>query len=402
MALNFMIEGPLELKLLDFYRDLMVPLTPGKEVSRILQTLMSGGETSHEYARVISSDIELQKWLRINASRIVLARRQQTVDHLISLLGVNRVRNMIIGRNIERGLVPPEKTLSAPLEEAYKAKLAEQEAAKAAAAAKPDEKIVIEPVEEPAPDIKDFARYLIFAIRAESVATEIKSSYPGQAFAGGILFDYLRAYFAKNDFASKVTEQNFKKPELFVEDIFNDGLRCALVAEQIIKFIQIAHQRSVFVSSLVRNIGKALLLAYDPAGYERAFKKANELNEDGTPKMTPHEAEMDEFDMDHAQLSALFIGRMPFLQGIEKSLDYHHQPKLLKSQDADLYSLACLLRVSGMLVNAYEAHRKADKEIRRMKDAIVKTTEFAVLKLDAGEWVKIKNGYQAVLAKTGL
>ncbi len=391
----------MELKILEFYRDLLLPLTPGREVSQILQTLMSGGETTQEYARVISTDPELQKWLRINASRMSLARRQITADHLISLLGVNRVRNMIIGRNIERSLISPEKTLIAPLEETYKAKCAEHEALKAAAREK-GEKFVEAAPEEPAPDIKDFARYLIFAIRAESVATEIKSSYPGQAFAGGILFDYVRALFSKMEIADKVTEQNFKKPDLYIEEIFNDGLRCALAAEQIIALIQIAHQRSVFVSALVRNLGKPLLLAYDPVAFERAVKKAQETKEDGTPKMTPHEAEVDEFDMDHAQLSALFIGRMPFLQGIEKSLDYHHEPKLLKSQDADLYSLACLLRVSGMLVNAYQAHRITDKQIKRMPDPISKSPAFAVLKLNAVEWEKIKTDYMAVLTKTGL
>jgi hypothetical protein len=252
------------------------------------------------------------------------------------------------------------------------------------------------------PDLVAFNKYTAYAMRAEAASIEIKNSYPGQAYAGGVLFDYINSYFSQSNIENLVQEQRFKKPQKFVEELFDDGLRCALAADEITKYIQIPYQRNVFFTSLVRNIGKALLLAYDPQGYERSIKAHRDAKLSGLA-LRSSEAEEDEFDMDHAQVSALYVGRVPCFAGLEKSIDYHHNPRLLKSRDRELHALSCVLRVAGLLSALYQEHRSKQPEINKIPDrGIVESKVFQFLRLTPDEWEKIKLNYSMNLLKLSL
>jgi hypothetical protein len=379
------------MNLLDLYRDFLLPMTPSKEISDLLSTVMSGGETTQDFANLIDSDPELKDWIDTTAQRIGRSSRSPSTEYKVSILGLNRVRNMIVGRHIERALVPEEQTQLALL-------LKERE--KNSSGKKNDEETPDE--EKIVPDFGSFAQYTSYAVRAENAAIEIKCSFSGQAYAGGALFDYLRVYFSTRSYDDLVEEQRFKKPEKYVEELFEDGLRCALAAEEITKFIQIRFQRNVFFSSLIRNIGKGLLLAYDPAGYERAVKSHTESKKAGVP-VRSSETEEDEFEMDHAQLSALYVGRVAAFQGLEKSIDYHHNPRLLKSRDKELYALSCILRLAGLLCAQYQEFRTRETDIHRIPDRkIIEGEIFQFLKLTPEEWRTVKQNYSMNLIKLGL
>jgi len=381
------------------YRDFLVPLTPSKEVSDVLGVVMLGGETTQDFADLISNDKELNEWIDITVQRSGRGARVTSLEYKVSMLGLNRVRNMIIGRNIERAVIPEiQSVLSLLLDERNKNKAK----AKPSAPARKSEEKAQEEEQKIIPEFGAFDKYTLYAKRAEAAAVEIKNSYTGQAYAGGVLFDYLNSYFSQSNIENFVQEQRFKKPQKFVEELFEDGLRGALVADEMTKFIQIRYQRNVFFTSLVRNIGKAILLAYDPAGYEKSVKAHRDAKLAGVP-LRSSEAEEDEFDMDHAQVSALYVGRVPCFNGLEKSIDYHHNPRLLKSRDRELHALSSVMRVAGLLTSLYQEHRSKQPDIHAIPDkSIVETEVFQFLRLTPAEWRTIKDKYAMNLIKIGL
>ena len=107
------------------------------------------------------------------------------------------------------------------------------------------------------------------------------------------------------------------------------------------------------------------------------------------------------FNFDHAQASSLYVGRLPFLAEIERSIDYHHSPHLLKFSIPKLDALACVLRVNGALSKLYHRARSEDPDIEKMKNQRLTATEdFKFLKLDPANWSDIKSNYALKLMKS--
>ncbi|MBS1985512.1 MAG: HDOD domain-containing protein [Bdellovibrionales bacterium] len=394
-----------------FYSRCLLPLTPHPSVNRILELVTGGGETTEDFGKIVALDAEVQHWIRLTVQRLGFDRRVQRIDQMVTLLGQNRVRDVIIGRHIERSFLLPENTLMGELhaklakdkdKDKKDAKKAKAEPAEGEEALSPEAQAE---AEEPIPALADFQRYLECANRAEEVAISIRNSYPGQAFAGGVIFDYLR-FFLRQLVAQKkfetLKEQRLIKTDAFVQSIFVDGLRSGIAANEIMQKISIPHQRIVFLTAMLHNIGKALLLAYDPPAFERAFMMSTGAAE-GKMKVDSEQAELSEFDFDHAQAGALFLGRMPFLVDMERSVDFHHNPDLLRYSNPGLYAMACVLRVSGALSKLYQKSRVADANVDKIPDSkLMKTNDFQFLKLDPADWSEIKANYALKLMKVEL
>lgn len=387
--------------MLDFYQKYLVPLTPEPKIQKLLTVLLSGAETTQAYSEIISADPELFLWSKLAAERAGRGGKNVRVDSLIAIHGQNRIRNLILGRALERKFIPDDETLLGILK---------LKGSGEAGAAKPKAEEAVSAVPNPAndeatmqiPEIKDFEKYLIYSNRAFNAAVATKHSHPGQAFVAGVLFDYLQNFFRKIDTKNYVTESVFKKPELYINDIVNDGLRCALASEEMMKYINISQKKNVFMASLMRNLGKILLLAYDPAGFEKAFLSSTGLRESKS-RADSTEAEDLEFGWDHAQITALYVGKINCLRELEKPLDYHHRPSLLKFRNPEMYALSCVLRVSGALNKLYARHRKQSADIDTMNDAsLTRGKEFNFLKIRPKEWEATKRQFANNLMKVGL
>lgn len=383
--------------LFDFYQKCLVPLTPHPAVCRIIEFVMAGGETTDDFAQILAVDAELQHWVRLTIQRLGFDKRNQKLDQMITLLGQNRVRNLIIGRNIERKFVKEQDSLLGKLA----AQNTDAAAKNADSAAKNPDGAPTEGDQEAIPDIAAYVSYLSYANRAEEIAISIRNSYPGQAFAGGVTFDYIRQFF-KTITWTELKDSRLQKVDDYLEEIFLDGIRCAIAANEITQKISISHQRTVFVISLLRNIGKALMLAYDPAAFERAFLASTGASGKGK-RVDSAVSEKEEFDFDHAQIGSLYIGRLPYLAEIERSVDYHHNPHLLRFSNPKLFALACLLRVSGGFSKLYQRQRKENTDTDRMPDSkLIASEEFKFLKLNADDWSEIKANYALKIMKAGL
>lgn len=421
--------------LFDFYKRCLLPLTPHPAVTKILKYVMSGGETTDDFAEVLHFDPELQHWARVTVQR--MGKGATKIEQVITLLGQDRIRDMVLGRYIERAFVKAEKSLVAQAASEAKSATPSDDAGEKGAtkpggtlrhaaknsedkkASKGDAKEAVEsPIhtlapELPAPagtadaaseiipDVMGYKNYLSFAIRAENVATEIRNSYPGQAFAGGVLFDYVREFLQSLPDVQKLSDERLKNIPQYVGNIFEDGLRCGIAANSLMSKIVIRHQKTIFVTALCHNIGKALLLAYDPLKFESAFVKST--GSDAAHRIDSTDAEEEVFDFDHAQAGSLFFRRLSFFEDIEMSIDFHHHPHLLRFSDPNLFALTCALRLSGALVKIYEKNRARNPKIDMIPDARLKLTEdFKFLKLSEKDWGSVKADYYQKLIKAGL
>jgi len=400
------------LDIYDFYHRCLLPMTPHPAVIRIMELVMSGGETTDDFAQVLAKDSELQHWVRLTVQRLGFDKRSNKLDQMVTLLGQNRIRDLIIGRSIERSFVPADQTIYGKLLAQKAKENAQKQDAAAASKEAPKENTEAKAAEEapPAedspddtiPSLSDFKVYTEYAIRSEEVAISIRNSYPSQAFAGGVIFDYLRA-FLKAVPLDKVSDPRLTKVENYLDEIFIDGLRCGIAANEIIQKISVHHQRTVFVSALAHNIGKALLFAYDPALFEKAFLSSTGAGADSKIKMQSTDAEDEHFDLDHAQAGSLYLGRLPYLAEIERSVDYHHNPHLLRFSNPKLYALACVLRVSGALVKLDEKSRKTEADASKIRDQrLIASEDFAFLQLNTQDWEDIKGNYALKLMKVQL
>lgn len=389
--------------LFEFYSKCLVPVTPSPAVTRILEALMTGGETTEDFSQVLALDSELQHWIRLTVQRLGFDRRVTKLDQMVTLLGQNRVRDLIIGRNIERAFVKPADTVLGKMH--AKMEKDKSEAAKKAPPGKKTEvpEISAEEAEalEVIPALTDFQPYLASANRAEEIAIGIRNSYPGSAFAAGVLFDQIRAFVRSHELKG-LTDKRLAKADAYADEIFLDGLRCGIASNEIIQKISVPHQKSIFAAALLHNVGKLLLLVYDPPAFEKAFL-ASTGAADKTKKMDSSEAEYSQFEFDHAQAGALLLGRIKLFQDVEKSVDYHHKPALLRFSNPNLYAIACLLSVSGALAKLYQVYRNKEVDIDRLPDSrITQSKEYLFLKLDPADWSEIKGNYALKLMKTGL
>lgn len=389
-----------------FYSDVLIKVTPTPAVAKIMQIVMAGGETNDAFANLLANDAEIQHWVRLTVQRLGFEKQASKLEQAITLLGQSRIRDLLLGRHIERAFVKDDATILAKLlanPGGAAASIPGQEPPKAAAppeAAKADV-----PADEASveiiPPLDEFKTYLSYASQAEEVAISIRNSYPGQAFAGGVILDYVY-HFLKSRDLSAITDPRLIKPKEYMDETFKDGIRSGIAANEIIQKISIPHQKNVFVTALVHNIGKPLLLAFDPAGFEKSFQMSAGIPDKEIKKIRSETAETQIFDYDHAQIGSLFVGRLPFLAEIERSIDYHHNPHLLKFSNPKLYALAAVLGVSSGLSKLYEKSRKETTDVSKIHDQRLTAGEdYAYLKLTPADWFEIKSNYALKIMKVG-
>lgn len=386
------------LDVLEFYSRTLLPLTMSSPILNLLMIISEGGEKTGDISQILMADVELHHWVRLTVQRMGFGARAKTLEQRVHLIGQDRIRDLIVARDIERKFVPKDKTLDAL------AHAAGSSAAPAAPAAENEEKTEDDSADI-IPNLPDFQNYLSYAIRAEQVAIGIRNSYPSLAYISGLLFDYCRE-FAKTRSYAGVLDPRLSNPEAFIEHAFLSGLRAGVVADRILQKVTIPHQRNAFAVAMVHNIGKVLLYIHDPIAFERSFLLSSGFKSEAgssAKKISSEDAEFQVYDFDHAHAGSLYIGRLPFLRPLEKAIDFHHSGNLLKHSDPKMYALACVLFVSATLEKLYQRVRSEKPDIEDLKDrALTDRNEFKTLKLSEAEWTQIKSHYVLELMRAGL
>lgn len=374
----------------ELYLNALVPLSPRSELVPLLKAVINCGETTKDFVWALRNDVELQGWLRHAVAAMGFETKTQGLEQVITLIGQDKVRDILLGRSIEAAFTPREETLMVKHS---------QGKSKPASTDGEDSEFAGE-----APPVADFANYLTFAKRAESVANAIRDSYPWQAFVGGLLYDYLAAYVkaAKIDANDAITRADIKASKTYVETQFLEGLRSAVAALEVLQKISIKHHKNVFIASLLHSCGRLVQLGFDPVAYQSLLEQVDlKRSLQVTVSLLGEEKKF--FVFDHAQMTSLYLGRLPFMLEIDRVLDYSGSPKLLRMRDANLYALHCVVKIGSELAKLYQKERSSQSDILKMKDEHVRALEeYSFLKLNADEWKSVKSNFALKIMRASL
>ena len=102
-------------------------------------------------------------------------------------------------------------------------------------------------------------------------------------------------------------------------DFWSHSVKCALLAEGLAQELDFHDQSSAFLSGLLHDVGKLLLLTYFPTKYKPRFSKRAESEEQSGPKESL-------FDDDHASAGAGLVRRWQHHSLTADAILYHHHP----------------------------------------------------------------------------
>ncbi|MCL6471350.1 MAG: HDOD domain-containing protein [Firmicutes bacterium] len=116
-------------------------------------------------------------------------------------------------------------------------------------------------------------------------------------------------------------EKELKGYGLQKGELWQHAMNCALSCWMIATKTDYPDLEAAFVAGMMHDIGKVL---FDEVLFEEKQKYADMVNQEG---LTPVEAEMAIFGIDHAEIGALIAEKWDFSNKIIEAIKYHHQPE---------------------------------------------------------------------------
>jgi len=305
----------------DLFSKVICKYTPSSHIQKIFQINISGSGDSFDYIKVLEKNEELIDFLKSSANNLTNSKIKH-FDHALAILGLNNVKSCLLGIELAKMLNPNLKQL---------------------------------------PLFKDALSYTRHASIAEEKAKKIDSAYTEIAYSCGFIFDIFQKNFLNLEI--KDLENNeLKNPDNVVGEVFNNAILTAITAENFSKNFKITYKKYIFAAGLLHNIGKLIIFAYSPKMFDQILSTAKSNN------VYFHQAEAERIDTLHNTAGSLYIRQLSFIKAIEKYIDFHHDPSILKHSDIPLYELACVLFIASLVVK----HNKAKLPV---KDFPVDTIE---------------------------
>ncbi|MBN1114760.1 MAG: HDOD domain-containing protein [Oligoflexia bacterium] len=294
-----------EINMRKLYTNVLVPLTPSKSIQKIIEITMTGSADAEHYIDALENNKEITKYILNAANAISKTSTIKDLAHGMALLGVNKIRDTVLGISLIK-MFNPASDLPTKFSDA------------------------IELVEH--------------AVKAEEQSITLRSNYPEVAYAGGFVFDLIYNKI-KNYTVKNLDNKELSEPSYIVNEVWDSGLKTAMVCEKLGSHFKIMHKKYLFVTGLVHNIGKIVLYAYDPIQYDNIVTNMKQNN------ILYSKAEYEEILFSHSSLGSLFLKLLSFLEIVEKAVDFHHDVHLLKHDDVELYELATILNISTNIVS---------------------------------------------------
>lgn len=107
-----------------------------------------------------------------------------------------------------------------------------------------------------------------------------------------------------------------------LEAFWRHSIHCGLIARELAKTARLREPESLFVTGLLHDIGRLVMLSYYPDRARRAL--ARSLSEEG---ILQYQCERDEFGFDHAQLGAALARHWQLPELLIEGIELHHQPR---------------------------------------------------------------------------
>jgi HD-like signal output (HDOD) protein len=274
--------------------------------TEILSRIMAGSERSDDYEEVLKHDHFFTKSICTIASQSLKTASVKSLSHGVVLAGQQSVRNMVLGHTISR--------------------------------------IFSKTADESFVDFDTSAKKIKFALLAEEQAKKIKNEYIGIALAAGYIFDIFHEWFA--------TESELNPMQSLLKDVWDHSLRAATLAWALASHdrILISHRKIIFASSLLHDIGRLALAAFDTKEYAVVIDKikaARALNKDDDYFEVASEKE--NFDLTHPEIGSALIFCTRFLKEIEMEVDFHHDGTLLRMRDEDAFLGGAIINIADRM-----------------------------------------------------
>jgi len=318
----FEIPGMKEVAESPLFTDFHEKIAPKIKLAETSWTILEAFSNIDVTAEKVSQAIKGNPYYEYLFQKVIegMAKREEmpSIEGSIVLLGMQNFRNLIIALQASRSVMGTHAEWDK------------------------DGKLKIAP--------NDVLKY---AVKTEEILINSKSEYSDTAYAAGLLFDVL-------GMIAGVVCQDKKRAAAFLDTVYAHGLRSAQIALEMAKLLpDFGFKKYVFSSCLIHDIGKICLAILNPdyiTFCEDAKKKE-------WPRPVRQFAELEKFGIDHSVIGNQVCYLFKIFRPLEKVVLFHHSPHLLKSRNANLFQIACIVDLATNIANNFKKIEKLDDPI---------------------------------------
>ncbi|HCM40635.1 MAG: hypothetical protein A2070_08895 [Bdellovibrionales bacterium GWC1_52_8] len=197
------------------------------------------------------------------------------------------------------------------------------------------------------------SEFLKYSLKTEEQLVNRKNEYSDTAYAAGLVFDILAA-------VTNAVCDDKKKVLAFLDGIYNHGLRTATIAAELAKNVpDLGFQKYVFSAALIHDIGKVGMAIVRP-GYINFLEdvKKKEIS-----RPIRQHLEKEKWGVDHLAIGALTCHFYRMFRPIEKVVQFHHDPYLLRLRQKNLFPITGLICLATNIANNFKKTDKMDDPV---------------------------------------
>lgn len=303
-----------EINIRKLFTEVIYNYIPSPHIQKIIEINMTGSSDVFDYIKALEDNDDLIEYLK-NAANNLTNSNIKHFDHALALLGLNNVKNCLLGLELSKMLNPKQKTL---------------------------------------PLFKDAVDNTKHAIIAEESAKKVGSVYAEVAYTCGFIFDIFHKRFLNLDLKN-LENPDLKTPDNVINEVFKNGILTGITAEAFAKNFKVTYKKYIFAAGLLHNIGKLVLFAYSPKLYDSILSTTK------TNNVYFHQAESENIDLCHTSLGSLYLRQLKHLKFLEKFIDFHHGVSILKHSDIALYEMSSILYISSLIVKYNKSGKSIDE-----------------------------------------
>lgn len=298
------------------FMDVIAPLVDLPKTSRfVLESFSSRDVTAEKLALALKSNVYFQQIFYQVIDSISKRKEGEpppSLEAAIVLLGMQNSRNLILGLQMQRSVMGMHAEWTK------------------------EGKLKTQP--------KDLLK---FALTVEDANAGKKDEYLDLAFSAGMLFDFFALIASAHE--------NKKKLTPYVEEVYKQGYKTALIAAEICKTIPLfGYKRYFFAASMVHDIGKIAMAIVEP----EYLDFLEECSKKDLPRPLRRYAEQKRFGVNHSVLGAVICYYYKVFAHFDRAILYQHEPFLLAVRDKKLFELSALV---SLATNVASNFKKVDK-----------------------------------------
>lgn len=298
-----------------FITELAPKLTVRGNTTKLLDAFSRGDVKSENVGQILKDNLYYQHYMLAHIESISKRTEFPDISSAVILLGMQKSRDLLLALQLVRSLTDAHPGMSK------------------------EGKLEL-----------NVAETLKYALKSEEALTGNKDGYVEFAYAGGLVFDYLKK-------AAEVLANDPKAVDPVIEQVFRHGLRSARCGMEVCNSLSsFGFKKYVFGACLIHDVGKICMTILDPSYavfLDECMKKE-------VPRHVRYHAEKKRFGVTHEVFSSLLCQFFSPFRTVSTSVLFHHNPQNYVGGDQKVAELAQLLHLSSNMANHLKKPEKAD------------------------------------------